>query len=168
MFCSSFTFSCTCSSVYFVSAIRFTLILLPPYRSVFIANTVMSLLVLRPLVCLFFLLFRFHDTFHIDFASILQKCVYSKHTYVSTCLYLLVYLFFKVYHTFRMPSCSFNKICTSWRTKFIGCQLPPHFHSYIQGAWLQVLGNLRGDSWSRNKTKIENNKITFSALFFSY
>ena len=68
----------------------------------------MSLLVLHLFVYLFFCLFRFCDTFYTDFASILQKRVYSKHTYVSACpsssrLFILSFISFSWYvlHWFR-------------------------------------------------------------------
>ena len=37
-----------------------------------------------------------------------------------------------------------------------------------QNVRLQVSGKLRGNFWSLNKTKIKNEKIVFSDLFFSY
>ena len=42
------------------------------------------------------------------------------------------------------------------------------YNVYTQGVRLLYLHNLRGDSLRRNKTKIKNKKIAFSALLSSY
>lgn len=56
-----------------------------------------------------FVYFVFNDTFHTDFASILQKRVYSKHSYVSACpsssrLFILSFISFSRFIVISLPS----------------------------------------------------------------